>query len=157
MDLGDISKNLESFWLDNLRADGNDMDRLIAALNKAKSLCGHGKPVAILMHTVMGKGWILWKGTHEWHGIAPNDDRTQRQPRYRKTLGIIRIIRHQVWGVKGIWWKLAADRHRPISVCWLLIYVFGWNLFGFVIWFFKAIRYDISGGDFHSWSPSTDC
>ena len=78
MDLGDISKKFEAFGWPTLRADGNDMDGLIAALNKAKSLCGHGKPVAILMHTVMGKGVDFMEGTHEWHGIAPNDDQLQK-------------------------------------------------------------------------------
>lgn len=78
MDLGDISKKFEAFGWTTLRADGNDMDGLIAALNKAKSLCGQGKPIAIMMHTVMGKGVDFMEGTHEWHGIAPNDDQLQK-------------------------------------------------------------------------------
>ena len=26
-----------------------------------------------MMHTVMGKGVDFMEGTHEWHGVAPND------------------------------------------------------------------------------------
>ncbi len=78
MDLGDISRKFEAFGWTTLRADGNDMDELIAVLNKAKSFCGQGKPTAIMMHTVMGKGVDFMEGTHEWHGIAPNDDQLQK-------------------------------------------------------------------------------
>ena len=33
-----------------------DMDDVVAKLELAKSMCGQGKPVAIMMHTLMGKG-----------------------------------------------------------------------------------------------------
>jgi transketolase len=41
-------------------------------------LLGQGKPVVILMKTVMGKGVDFMEGTHEWHGIAPNDAQLQQ-------------------------------------------------------------------------------
>ena len=78
MDLGDIGKKFEVFGWTTLEANGNDMDDLIAALNKAKTLTGKGKPIAIMMNTVMGKGVDFMEGTHEWHGIAPNDDQLQK-------------------------------------------------------------------------------
>ena len=78
MDLGDIGKKFEVFGWTTLEANGNDMDDLIAALNKAKTLTGKGKPIAIMMHTVMGKGVDFMEGTHEWHGIAPNDEQLQK-------------------------------------------------------------------------------
>ncbi|HEX5026542.1 MAG TPA: transketolase [Agriterribacter sp.] len=78
MDLGDIGKKFEAFgWL-TLQTNGNDIDELIATLNKAKTLTGKGKPVAIMMHTVMGKGVDFMEGSHEWHGIAPNDEQLQK-------------------------------------------------------------------------------
>jgi transketolase len=46
----------------------------VATLEKAKSMTGKGQPIAILMRTVMGKGVDFMEGTHEWHGIAPNDE-----------------------------------------------------------------------------------
>jgi len=74
MNLGNIREKFNAFgWL-TLEMNGNDMDELVETLNKAKSMLGNGKPVAIMMHTVMGKGVDFMEGTHEWHGIAPNDE-----------------------------------------------------------------------------------
>jgi transketolase len=47
-------------------------------LEKAKSLTQQGKPIVILMRTAMGKGIDFMEGTHEWHGIAPNDEQLAR-------------------------------------------------------------------------------
>jgi transketolase len=57
-----------------MEMEGNDMNEVVSGLAKAKSLTGKGKPVVILMKTVMGKGIDFMEGTHEWHGIAPNDE-----------------------------------------------------------------------------------
>lgn len=78
MDLGDIGKKFEVFGWSTLRTNGNDLDELVAAMRTAKSLTGKGTPVVILMETVMGKGVDFMEGTHEWHGIAPNDDQLQK-------------------------------------------------------------------------------
>ena len=71
-------ENLEAKWRafnwEVLHLDGNNMDEVVAILEKAKSLLGNGKPICILMKTIMGKGVDFMEGTHEWHGIAPNDD-----------------------------------------------------------------------------------
>ncbi|MGQ4828615.1 hypothetical protein ACQ10I_20610, partial [Enterococcus faecalis] len=52
----------------------NDMQAVVDGLNKAKSLTGNGKPVCILMKTIMGNGIDFMMGNHEWHGIAPNNE-----------------------------------------------------------------------------------
>jgi transketolase len=54
--------------------DGNDMDAVIATLEKAKEMTGQGKPIGIIMHTVMGKGVDFMENDHNWHGVAPNDE-----------------------------------------------------------------------------------
>ena len=88
MDLGDINKKFEAFGWSTLQTNGNDMDELIGTINKAKSLTGKGKPIAIMMHTVMGKGVDFMEGHHEWHGIAPNDEQLQKAlDQLRETLG----------------------------------------------------------------------
>ncbi len=74
MNLFSLKAKFEAFNWDVLEMDGNDMDDVVAGLNNAKSKTGNGKPVVILMKTVMGKGVSFMEGTHEWHGIAPNDD-----------------------------------------------------------------------------------
>ena len=77
MNLGDIRQKFEAFGWTTLQTDGNDIDELIATMGKAKALTGQGKPIAIMMHTVMGKGVDFMEGKHEWHGIAPSDEQLQ--------------------------------------------------------------------------------
>lgn len=74
MNLGDLEAKFLSFDWTVLQMDGNDMDSTVATLEKAKSMTGQGKPIVILMRTAMGKGVDFMEGTHEWHGIAPNDE-----------------------------------------------------------------------------------
>ena len=78
MGLGDLSAKFQAFgWL-VLEMNGNEMDQVVAGLEKAKSLTHQGKPIVILMRTAMGKGIDFMEGTHEWHGIAPNDEQLAR-------------------------------------------------------------------------------
>lgn len=72
--LGNISEKFEAFGWTTLSMQGNDMDDVVKVLEEAKSLTGHGKPIAIMMHTLMGKGVDFMENDHGWHGIAPNDN-----------------------------------------------------------------------------------
>lgn len=74
MNLGNIRQKFEAFGWETLEMKGNDMDDITAVLEKAKSLTGQGKPIAIMMHTIMGKGVDFMENDHNWHGTAPNDD-----------------------------------------------------------------------------------
>ncbi|MBL0130426.1 MAG: transketolase [Chitinophagaceae bacterium] len=74
MGLGNIRQKFDVFGWTTLEMNGNDMDDVVATLEQAKSLTGQGKPIGIMMHTSMGKGVDFMEGTHEWHGIAPNDE-----------------------------------------------------------------------------------
>jgi len=72
--LGNITEKFEAFGWTTLSMQGNDMNDVVKVLEEAKSLTGHGKPIAIMMHTLMGKGVDFMENDHGWHGIAPNDD-----------------------------------------------------------------------------------
>lgn len=75
MDLGDLHAKLTAFGWEVLQEKkGNDLESVIAILEKAKSMTGGGKPVAIILHTEMGNGVDYMMGTHAWHGKAPNDE-----------------------------------------------------------------------------------
>jgi len=74
MGLDSLRNKFEAFNWEVLEMNGNDMDAVVAGLNLAKSFVGKGKPIVILMSTVMGKGIDFMEGSHEWHGIAPNDE-----------------------------------------------------------------------------------
>ncbi len=77
--LGDLDAKFEAFgWEVVHLEDGNDVDEVVKAIRVAKSFVGKGKPIVILMKTSMGKGVDFMEGSHEWHGIAPNDDQLQK-------------------------------------------------------------------------------
>ena len=37
-----------------------------------------GKPIAIIMQTIMGKGVDFMENDHNWHGVAPNDEQLKK-------------------------------------------------------------------------------
>ena len=77
MNLGDLAGKWAAFNWHVLTCDGHDFDALRNAIAKAKSNRGSGRPTVVLMKTEMGKGVDFMEGTHEWHGIAPNDDQLE--------------------------------------------------------------------------------
>mgnify|MGYP001821628456 CR=1 FL=1 len=78
MPLGDVKTKFEAFgWEVLTLKEGNNLQAVITTLEKAKSLTGNGKPVAIIMDTVMGNGVDFMMHTHAWHGKAPNDEQLE--------------------------------------------------------------------------------
>lgn len=69
-----LRAKFESFHWHVLEMDGNNMDAVVAGLHNARSFVGKGRPIVILMNTVMGYGVDFMAGSYEWHGVAPNDD-----------------------------------------------------------------------------------
>jgi transketolase len=75
MNLLDLGAKFDAFGWEVIRLEkGNDVDAVVAALEKAKTFVGKGKPIVVLMTTAMGAGVDFMEGSHEWHGIAPNDE-----------------------------------------------------------------------------------
>ncbi len=75
MPMGDLKKKFEAFGWDVLEVkEGNNLEAIIKGLKEAKSRTGKGKPVCILLHTIMGHGVDFMMYTHAWHGKAPNDE-----------------------------------------------------------------------------------
>ncbi len=73
--MGNLKAKFEAFGWDVLEVEkGNDLEAVIKGLTDAKSRTGKGKPVCILLHTVMGHGVDFMMHTHAWHGKAPNDE-----------------------------------------------------------------------------------
>lgn len=73
MGLGELRSKWEAFgWL-VLEMKGNQIDDVVKTLNHAKIISKKGKPVVIIMKTEMGNGVDFMMGSHEWHGIPPND------------------------------------------------------------------------------------
>ena len=79
MNLGDLGAKFLSFGWEVIHLEkGNEVDEVVATLEKAKSFTGKGKPIIILMKKEMGKGIEFMEGSHEWHGIAPSDEQLQK-------------------------------------------------------------------------------
>lgn len=88
MGLSDLDKKWETFGWQVIVSDGHDFDKIISSFEKANQLCGHKKPVVILMKTDMGHGVDFMSGTNEWHGKALNQQQcTDALSQLEETLG----------------------------------------------------------------------
>lgn len=77
--MGDLTAKFEAFGWDVLEIDnGNSLTEVHEGLKEANCRTGKGKPVAILMTTVMGHGVDFMMHTHKWHGVAPNDEQLEK-------------------------------------------------------------------------------
>ncbi|NEU07769.1 transketolase [Flavihumibacter sp. R14] len=74
LSLGNLRHKWEAFGWEVLEMNGNDMQDVVRVLELAKSKTGKGKPIMVLMQTVMGNGIDFMMHSHKWHGIAPNDE-----------------------------------------------------------------------------------
>ena len=73
--MGSIKGKFEAFgWTVIDIEEGNNIDAILKGMAEAKSKTGQGKPVCVLLKTVMGNGIDFMMHTHEWHGKAPNDE-----------------------------------------------------------------------------------
>ncbi|MGO9084323.1 MAG: transketolase [Candidatus Sulfotelmatobacter sp.] len=65
-----LAAKYASFGWDVMRIDGNDMTRVVGALEQARAVTG--RPVVILADTVKGKGVSFMEDQAGWHGKTPN-------------------------------------------------------------------------------------
>lgn len=74
LSLGNLRAKWEAFGWDVLEMNGNDMADVVRVLELARSKTCKGKPIMILMQTMMGNGVDFMMHSHKWHGVAPNDE-----------------------------------------------------------------------------------
>ena len=73
--MGSLKAKFEAFDWDVVEInDGNNISEILKGMSEAKSKTGEGKPVCVLLKTVMGNGVDFMMHTHAWHGKAPNDE-----------------------------------------------------------------------------------
>ena len=65
-----IREKAEAFGLEAVEIDGHDFGQIETAFAKARTV--KGKPFAIIMKTVKGKGVSYMENQASWHGSAPN-------------------------------------------------------------------------------------
>ena len=67
-----LDKKFEAFNWHVIKIDGHNFEQILAALEEARNT--KGKPTAIIMETVKGKGVSFMENLAGWHGKAPNDE-----------------------------------------------------------------------------------
>ena len=73
--MGSIKAKFEAFgWIVLEIEEGNNIQAILNGMAEAKSKSGNGKPVCVLLKTIMGNGVDFMMYTHAWHGKAPNDE-----------------------------------------------------------------------------------
>ncbi len=78
LSLGNLKAKFEAFDWEVVEIDrGNSIEAIIEGMERAKDKSGNGKPIVVLMHTVMGNGVDFMMHTHAWHGKAPNDEQLE--------------------------------------------------------------------------------
>ena len=70
-DPGDLGAKFAAFGWDVREVDGHDISALIEALSAAKATDGTA-PIAVIAHTVKGKGVSFMENQAGWHGKAPS-------------------------------------------------------------------------------------
>ena len=79
LDIGNLKLKLESFnWKVLEIENGNSLDEVYEIMSEAKKSSMKGKPIVILMKTIMGNGVDFMMHTHKWHGVAPNDEQLEK-------------------------------------------------------------------------------
>ena len=79
LSLGNLDEKFKAFGWEVIHIkQGNDISEVVNGLQKAKELSGNGKPICVLLHTIMGNGVDFMMHTHAWHGKAPNDEQLEK-------------------------------------------------------------------------------
>ncbi|MDP3791211.1 MAG: transketolase [Candidatus Omnitrophota bacterium] len=75
-DMGAYVDKWKDFGWYTIETDGHDIQKLIEAFDKAKSV--KMAPVVIIAHTIKGKGVSFVENKAEWHGISPKKEEYER-------------------------------------------------------------------------------
>jgi len=67
-----IGEKFKSFGFNVINIDGNDIDEIITAFDKARS--AKGRPTVIIAKTIKGKGISFMENEASWHGKAPTEE-----------------------------------------------------------------------------------
>ncbi len=84
MPLEDLRAKWEAFGWHVLEIDGNDPEAVIDACSMARAIVE--KPVAILAHTIPGKGVDFMEYDFHWHGAPPNAEQAKVALKELRTL-----------------------------------------------------------------------
>ena len=72
MNLEPLADKIKAFNFHVIEIDGNDMEQVVDALNKALTI--KDKPIAIISNTIKGKGVSFMENNPKWHSGAISDE-----------------------------------------------------------------------------------
>jgi len=72
MEIEPVKDKWKSFGWNVMEIDGNDIPKIIDALDDAEKV--KGRPTIIIAHTVKGKGVSYMEDSVDWHGKAPSKE-----------------------------------------------------------------------------------
>ncbi len=75
MDTGDVRAKFEAFGWDSVEIDGHDMEAVVAALERSRTL---RKPAAIVCQTKKGRGVSFMEGRFGFHGKPPTPEQAEQ-------------------------------------------------------------------------------
>jgi transketolase len=76
MNIDPLAEKYCAFNWHVLEIDGHNMEEIVEALDKAKTI--KGKPTLIIAHTIKGKGVSFMENEAGWHGVAPNKEQFEK-------------------------------------------------------------------------------
>jgi transketolase len=85
MPLDPLREKFESFGWHVVEINGHNMEEIINALELARSV--YERPVAIIAHTIPGKGVDFMEFEPSWHGKPPKADEAKKALQQLRTLG----------------------------------------------------------------------
>ena len=74
MHAGTLAERYRSFGWEVIEVDGHDIQQVVRALQKARSVPMFGKPTLIIASVVSGKGVSFMENVPAWNNRAPNYD-----------------------------------------------------------------------------------
>ncbi|MGH2922572.1 MAG: transketolase [Solirubrobacterales bacterium] len=75
MDTGDVRAKFEAFGWDSVEIDGHDMEAIVEALERSRTL---RKPAAIVCQTKKGRGVSFMEGRFGFHGKPPSPEQAEQ-------------------------------------------------------------------------------
>ncbi len=84
MPLEPLRDKFEAFGWHVLEVDGHNIEAVVDACNEARSI--FEKPVAIIAHTIPGKGVDFMEFNYKWHGEAPGHEDARHAMQELRTL-----------------------------------------------------------------------
>jgi transketolase len=74
--ISSLKDKFEAFGWSSCDIDGHDVNALVEVLQKVPD--GSGKPVAIIAHTIKGKGVSFMEDDNNWHYRIPNEKEVKK-------------------------------------------------------------------------------